>query len=373
MHDKLEIRAFLLLLVLVTIGFFWVLKPFFGAIFWACAISVIFYPLNQRLLKKFSGRRNLTALATLLLCVLVVVLPVIFIISSVITEGLALYDKLQSGEVNPAAYIESIRSAFPLLEQTLDRFNIELDKVKEQAADAAIASGKFLAQHTFSIGQNAFGFVINLALMLYMTFFFLRDGDKLIALLIRALPLGDEREQQLFTKFAEVTRATIKGNLVVAMIQGALGGIIFGLLGIQAAILWGVLMAFLSLLPAVGASLVWLPFAIYLLASQQIAEGIILIAFGAGVIGLVDNILRPILVGRDTRMPDYLILLTTLGGIALFGISGFVIGPVIAALFIAFWGIFMREFQHRDADDIGLIEPEAEDSEAADQPPPAAG
>lgn len=348
MHDKLEIRAFLLFLILVTLGFFWVLKPFFGAIFWACAITVIFYPVNQRLLRKMKGRRNTTALITLLLCILIVVLPVIFIISSVIAEGMTLYDKLQSGEINPAVYIDRVRSAFPLLEQTLGRFNIELDKLKDGATDAVITSGKFLAQHTLSIGQNAFGFLINLALMLYMTFFFLRDGDKLVNLMIRALPLGDERERQLFTKFAEVTRATIKGNLVVAIIQGALGGLIFWILGIQAAILWGVLMAILSLLPAIGASLVWLPFALYLLASDQVANGLILIAFGAGVIGLVDNILRPILVGRDTRMPDYLILLTTLGGIALFGISGFVIGPVIAALFIAFWGIFMREFQHEE-------------------------
>jgi len=142
-------------------------------------------------------------------------------------------DKLQSGEVNPAVYIDRIRSAFPWLEHGLERFDIELDKIKDQATDAAIASGKFLAQHTFSIGQNAFGFIINMALMLYMTFFFLRDGEKLVDLMIRALPLGDARERQLFTKFAEVTRATIKGNLVVAMIQGALGGLIFWVLGIQ--------------------------------------------------------------------------------------------------------------------------------------------
>lgn len=348
MHDKLETRAFLLFLVIVTIGFFWVLKPFFGAVFWACAITVIFYPLNQRLLKTFNGRRNLTALTTLLLCILVVILPLIFVVSSVVSEGLALYAKLQSGEVRPAEYIDRVRQAFPLIDQTLGRFNIELDNLTDQAGDAAIASGKFLAQHTFSIGQNAFGFLINIALMLYMTFFFLRDADKLVNLLIRALPLGDARERKLFTKFAEVTRATIKGNLVVAIVQGALGAMIFWILGIQAAILWGVLMAFLSLLPAVGASLVWIPFAAYLLATDQVTNGIILIAFGAGVIGLVDNILRPILVGRDTRMPDYLILLTTLGGIALFGISGFVMGPVIAALFIAFWGIFMHEFKHAE-------------------------
>jgi predicted PurR-regulated permease PerM len=155
--------------------------------------------------------------------------------------------------------------------------------------------------------------------------------------------MGDTRERLLFAKFAEVTRATVKGNLVVAIVQGALGGFIFWALGIPAALLWAVVMAFLSLLPAVGAAIIWAPVAAYLLAVGSYVDGIILIAFGAGVIGLVDNLLRPILVGRDTKLPDYLVLLSTLGGMALFGINGFVIGPLIAALFIAFWGIFMRE------------------------------
>ncbi len=154
-----------------------------------------------------------------------------------------------------------------------------------------------------------------------------------------AIPLPDELQRNLFGKFTNVTRATIKGSLVVAIVQGALGGLIFWFLGISAPVLWAVVMAFLSLLPAVGTGIVWLPVAIYLLATGATWQGVVLIAYGVLVIGLVDNILRPILVGKDTQMPDYVVLISTLGGMAVFGLNGFVIGPLIAAMFIAVWSV----------------------------------
>jgi predicted PurR-regulated permease PerM len=137
-----------------------------------------------------------------------------------------------------------------------------------------------------------------------------------------------------------VIRATVKGSILVAVAQGALGGLIFWFLGIHAPLLWAVLTAFLSLLPAVGAALVWLPVAIYFLAAGAAWKGVILIGYGVLVISLVDNILRPILVGKDTKMPDYVVLISTLGGLAIFGATGLVLGPVIAAMFIAAWEIF---------------------------------
>lgn len=343
MQDKLETRTFLLFLLIVSVGFLLILKPFFGTIFWACAITVIFYPLQQRLLKFLNGRTNSSALLTLTACILIVVLPVTFLISSVIAEGANVYDKLESGEINPAQYIEQVRTAFPAVQQTLERVGLDVAKIKEGALSVTMSSGKWLAQNALNIGQNTFKLLLNICLMLYLTFFLLRDGNYLLELLIRALPLGDARERMLFAKFGEVTRATIKGNLVIAVIQGTLGGLIFWVLGIPGALLWGVVMAVLSLIPAVGPAIVWAPVALYLFATGDNVKAIILIAFGAGVIGLVDNILRPILVGRDTKLPDYIVLLSTLGGLGLFGINGFVIGPLVAALFIAFWGIFMRE------------------------------
>jgi predicted PurR-regulated permease PerM len=173
----------------------------------------------------------------------------------------------------------------------------------------------------------------------------LRDGTALSKRIKDAIPLPAEQKRELFTKFTIVTRAMFKGTLLVAIVQGALGGFIFWVLGIHAPVLWGVVMGLFSLLPAVGAAVVWLPVAIYFLATGAIWEGVVLLAFGAFVIGLVDNLLRPFLVGKDTELPDYVVLISTLGGIAIFGLNGFVIGPTIAAMFIAVWDIFSASRQ----------------------------
>lgn len=345
MYKKLETQSFLAMLVLVSVAFFLVLKPFFGPIFWAVATAVIFAPIQNWLHKKMPGRRNLNALLTLLFCLVIVIIPVVFTVTSVATQIADFYNLVESGEFDLSKYAQKGQEAFPVLQGWFVRFGVDVDSLKEGAASAVMAVGKFLAHHSLNIGQNAFGFALGMGVMLYVAFFFLRDGDEIVELLYKALPLGNEREQLLFIKFAEVTRATVKGNVVVAVVQGAIGGIAFAALGVSGALLWGVVMAVASMLPAVGAFLVWLPVAIYFFATGAYIKGIILVVVGAFGIGLVDNILRPILVGRDTKLPDYLVLLSTLGGLVLFGINGFVVGPLIAALFIAFWGIFIREFQ----------------------------
>lgn len=344
MQQKLAQGSFLLLLVLVSVLFGWILKPFFGAILWAAVISIVFYPLQRRWAPLFGERRNLLALSVLLLCTLIVILPLLLIILSLAQEGSALYAKLHSGEIDLNGYVEKVKESFPPLQNLLNRFGIEFANVKQQLTNATVEASRYMATQALSVGQNTAQFLVSLALMLYLTFFFLRDGENLLQLLIRALPLGDSRERQLLNKIADVATATVKGNLIVAIVQGALGGLIFWVLDVPNALLWGVVMALVSLLPAVGSALIWVPVAIYFLATGAIWQGVVLIAFGAGVIGLVDNLLRPILVGRTTRMPDYLVLLSTLGGIAIFGLNGFVLGPLVAALFLAFWDIFMEDF-----------------------------
>lgn len=349
MRAELESRFFLLMLVVVTLAFGWVLEPLWGAVFWACALSVIFYPLQQWLLLHVSARRGRMALVTLLCSVLVVVLPLLAIGASFVQEGISFYDRLQSGEVDPAKMIDAVKSAFPAVVSTLHDFGINTDNLRQKLSDFAMTTSKVLASEMLAIGQNAAGLFLNIALMLYLAFFLLRDGPKLLHLLVEALPLGDEREHLLFAKFAEVTRATVKGNLVVALVQGTLGGIIFYLLDIPAPVLWGVMMTFLSLLPAIGAALVWLPVALYLYATGQWQQATVLVVYGATVIGLADNMLRPLLVGRDTKLPDYVVLFSTIGGISMFGINGFVLGPLVAALFMVFWQIFMTEFNQRSS------------------------
>ena len=257
---------------------------------------------------------------------------------------MGLYQQIQSGEIRPGEYIDRVNKSFPAIQAFLGQFNLDFAEIRDRAVSVFVGGSQFLAKQALGVGQNTFQFFLGLPLMIYLAFFLLRDGSKLVELLIQALPLGDERERLLFAKFAEVTRATVKGNLLIAIIQGALGGLIFWILGISGALLWGVVMAIVSLLPAVGAALVWVPAAIYLAAIGDVVEAVVLTVFGVVVIGLADNLLRPVLVGRDTKLPDYIVLLSTLGGIVMFGINGFVMGPLVAALFMAFWGIFIREF-----------------------------
>jgi predicted PurR-regulated permease PerM len=350
MQKVIEIRSFILALAAVSVAFTYLMLPFLAVILWACIIALIFYPLHAKILSRVSERENLAALITLLLCIVIAITPALFLFSSFIKQGTAVYQQLESGQIKPSLWLEQIRTAFPQIDQLLQIIGLDISTLKQKLGALSVEAGKVMAGNALSIGQNTLAWLASLGLMLYLTFFMLRDGAKLIPVLIRALPLGDERERLLMQKFAEVTRATIKGSLVVAMVQGALGGFIFWALDIPGPVLWGVVMTVLSLIPIVGASLIWLPVGLYLLATGATTDGIILIAFGAIVIGLVDNILRPILVGRDTKMPDYLILLSTLGGFSVFGMTGFVLGPLIAALFLTFWEIFTREFNVLNSD-----------------------
>jgi len=299
---------------------------------------------RQKLATRMGDRPNIIALLTLLLCLVIVIIPVLALITSLVAEGVTLYQKIQNGELKPGEYIDQVVNSFPAIEAFFAEFGINFTDVRDKVVSVFVGGSQLLAKQALGFGQNTFQFFLGLALMAYLAFFLLRDGSKLIELMIKALPLGDERERLLFSKFAEVTRATVKGNLLIAIIQGALGGFIFWVLNIQGALLWGVVMAIVSLLPAVGAALVWVPAAIYLAATGDTVSAVILTAFGTIVIGLSDNLLRPVLVGRDTKLPDYIVLLSTLGGLAMFGINGFVMGPLVAALFMSFWGIFIREF-----------------------------
>ncbi|MPS47967.1 AI-2E family transporter [Methylobacillus sp.] len=335
-------KTFVFLLLLVSAGLIIILLPFYGAVFWGVILSILFTPLYRRLLVTTRNRKNLAALGTLSACIIIVIVPVIIIASSLVHEGTMLFQKIKTGQINPALYTQEILDATPApVHRILERVGLsDVQSFQEKLSQLAMEGSQLLATKALSIGQNTFQFVVGFAVMLYLMFFLLRDGSSLSIRVKQAIPLSAEHKRHLFNKFTTVIRATVKGNILVAITQGALGGLIFWILGIQAALLWAVIMAFLSLLPAVGASLIWAPVAVYFLATGAIWQGVILIAFGVFVIGLVDNILRPILVGKDTKLPDYVVLISTLGGMAVFGLNGFVIGPLIAALFITMWDIF---------------------------------
>jgi predicted PurR-regulated permease PerM len=339
---SVESRALWVLLVAISLALGWILLPFFGTILWGAIIALLFAPLYRWLLRRLSGRRSLAAVLTILAVLVIVILPLAGIAASLAREAAAFYDRLQSGEVNPGVYFHGLFDALPTwITGLLDRFGmIDFETLQKRLVTALAEGSQFIATQAVNIGQNTFEFLANLCITLYLAFFLIRDGDDVARTVRNAIPLEPAHKKELIARFATVIRATVKGNLLVAAIQGALGGVAFWFLGVTGAILWGVLMAFLSLLPAIGAALVWVPVAIYFFISGNTWQGVALLAWGVLVIGLIDNLLRPILVGKDTQMPDYVVMITTLGGMAVFGINGFVIGPAIAAMFIAVWHIY---------------------------------
>ncbi|MBG6073395.1 putative PurR-regulated permease PerM [Polaromonas sp. CG_9.7] len=342
--SRLEDRSFLLLLAVVSLGFFWVLWPYYGAVFWGAVLAILFNTLFISLLRKMPKKRTLAALLTLSIILVLVILPVGLVSAMLTQEAASMYQRVQSGELSFSRYFQQIYSALPSwVTSILNRSGLDNLVLIQQRVTSSLTQGsQFIATQAVSIGQNAFDFFVSFFIMLYLLFFFLRDGGALSRRIKEAIPLEAEIKLQLFSKFTTVIRATVKGNIVVAVVQGILGGLILWFLDIHAPILWGTLMAFLSLLPAIGAAIVWIPVAIYFLATGAIWQGVLLIAYGVLVIGLVDNILRPVLVGKDTKMPDYVVLVSTIGGMSLFGLNGFVIGPVIGAMFMAAWDIFVK-------------------------------
>jgi predicted PurR-regulated permease PerM len=298
---------------------------------------MVFAPVYRRLLPRLKYRRTPAALLTLLIAVVVVMVPFAIVSAALAREAMLVYERVQSGEWNPALRLHRMFDALPAsVMALLDRFGLADFDTLQRRLTAAVAQGsQFIATRALGIGQDTFEFVADLFITTYIAFYLIRDGDSMVRAVRRAIPLAPEHKRELFGKFTTVVRAVVKGNLVVAALQGALGGIAFWALGVGAALVWAVLMAFLSLVPAVGAALVWVPVAIYFYLSGAYWQSVALLAYGVLVIGLVDNLLRPILVGKDTRMPDYIVMITTLGGLAVFGINGFVLGPAIAAMFIA--------------------------------------
>lgn len=348
----LDNKAFLFVLIAVTVAFGWILWPFFGSVFWGVVLAILFAPLHRRLRLRLPGRPSVAALITLAAIVLMVLLPLAVIVAALAREGASVYERTQSGELDFGHYFEQIVLALPAwVTDLMNQFGFGNIAALKQKLTAAIAQGtSLIATQALNIGQNTFEFIVSFAITVYLVFFLLRDGAALALRINAAIPLDEQDKQDLLRKFTTVIRATVKGNVVVAATQGALGGLAFWYLGVTGALLWAVLMAFLSLLPAVGAGLIWVPVALYFLVTGEVGSGVALIAYGVLVIGLVDNVLRPILVGKDTKMPDYVVLISTLGGMAVFGLNGFVIGPVIAAMFIAVWDICIEARRVRQPD-----------------------
>lgn len=342
-------RVFVGFLVVISVAFVWLLLPLVSSVFWALVLAILFAPVKRWLSGHLPQWPNLAAFLTLLVTVIIALVPLIVVGRSVLNEALQLYQQVQQGRFGLGDLFEQVYDALPdTARQWLASAGFDdIAALKVEVSRVASQAVRLLANQALSIGQNTFQFLLEIAIMLYLLYFLLRDGAKLTALINRAIPLAEHQKTEFINKLAAVVRATIKGSVAVAAVQGALGGLIFWWLDIPSATLWGTVMAVLSLLPAVGAGLVWGPVAIYFFATDATGSAVFLSLYGVLVIGMIDNVLRPVLVGKDVKMPDYLVLISTLGGLSLFGLSGFVAGPLIAALFLVAWDLFIADQPRR--------------------------
>ena len=333
----------LVLVVFITFVFLEMIKSFLMVILMAGIFAALFYPLFQRLSRWFGDRRVLASLTTLVVILFVIIIPLGLLVGIITGQALKIGQEVSPWVsqqlAQPDVLTERLQSL--AIYETIAPYR---DVIIEKAGKFVGTVSNFLINSLSAATTGTVSFLFHLFIFLYTMFFFLLDGNKLLRLILYYLPLEDEAEARMLERFTSVTRATLKGTAVIGLIQGGLAGLAFFVIGIDGALFWGTIMAVLSIIPGVGTALIWVPAAIILVFEGRLGMAIGLTLWCAVVVGSVDNLLRPRLVGKDTKMHDLLILFSTLGGIFLFGIAGFIIGPIIAALLVTVWEIYGQVF-----------------------------
>lgn len=360
--DELQHASFLIILAVVTLMMAVIVWPFSSALLWAALAAIMFQPLYRWMLKGTRGRRNQAAVASLLVIFFVVLVPAGWLATMVVGEALELVAALQAQPINLTATFDSVYGALPRIAQdSIDRAGwADVSSAQARLQELLAESAGLIATHILSIGSGALGFLLSLGVGLYVMFFLLRDGERIGRTLLRTIPVERSISERLAERFLGIVRATIKGSGVVGLVQGVLAGISFVIVGLDSALLFGVITTIFALVPVIGAGAVYVPIGLWLLLTGAVWQGVFVLGFGIVIVSSADNVLRPILVGRDTGIPDWIILVTTLGGISFLGFSGIVLGPLVAGLFLASWSI-LQEYREEDerAGDLGDIRVDA--------------
>ena len=344
-HVKNSNIPFYVILGVVTLLFLYLLMPFFFPIFWAAVIAGIFQPLYRRINRRLK-HPNLSTVVVFSGIALIILLPAAVVGTLVFNESVQLYTALSSDTTHLNKNFDHMISSITN-HPYAQLFHVNKALLFAKTAEIARSITNYIFVNLTALTQNTLGLLVKFAIMLYTLFFFIRDGDKFPGMAMRILPLGKGREKLLYDRFFVTARSTLKVTLIIGGIQGALGGIVFLITGIEGALIWGLLMIIMAVVPVVGCSIIWGPAGILMLLTGHIWEGILILAFGFLVISTIDNLLRPILIGKDVEMHPLLIFLSTLGGIVLFGFSGFVIGPIITSMLLAIWEMY-DEFFRKD-------------------------
>ncbi len=335
---------FFLILIGISTVTFYIFQPFLIAILLAAVFAVVFQRPYDFFVRITNGRRKISALLTSVLGIIIFVLLFIGIAGLIASEATSLFqNSVKSGNVY-LNYVDPVISSINK-NAVLKSFGFE-NLINAESINKAVAQ---FEQRAFGILQNTYQgishFLFLVIVMFFTLYYFLVGGRDLVKKIMFMSPLKDSHEKILIEKFISISRATVKGTLVVGLVQGTIGGIAFAIVGIHSAITWGIVMVFLSLIPMFGTGLVWVPAAIIMFMTGNIWQGVVLLAIGFGIISVIDNFLRPQLVGKDTQMHPLMVLFATLGGISMLGFLGFIIGPIIVALFLTLWNIYAVEFK----------------------------
>jgi len=343
-QDVVNKTVLLLMVAAISALFLSMIKQFLMAIFLAGLFSALARPVYTRLHDRFNGHKNLASAITLLLMIFIVLIPLIALIGVVVGQaidvGQSAVPWVKANLAEPGD-VSRLLEKLPFYEQLLPYREPILEKVGQIVS----AISKALVGGLSSITLGTVNFVFMAFVFLYTMFFFQMDGDKLIRKILYYLPLKSNDEEMMLEKFTSVTRATLKGTFLIGVLQGGLAGMAFYVAGVENAVFWGTVMAVLSIIPSVGSALVWGPASIILIVQGYLVSGIGLLLFCGLVVGSLDNVLRPILVGKDTKMHELMIFFSTLGGIMMFGVSGIFIGPLIASLFVTIWEMYGTAFK----------------------------
>jgi predicted PurR-regulated permease PerM len=338
-RDKISKLALLLMVLFISALFLSMIRHFLMALFLAGIFSAMAYPLYRWLALKFRGRQNLASAVTLLILIFLVIIPMAGLVGIVTTQaikvGQSVTPFVQNTISDPGA-LSKLTDFIPFY----DRIEPYQGTILKKAGELVGSISKYLINSLSAMTMGTVNFLFMMFVFLYSMFFFLMDGDKLLEKILYYLPLEDDDEQRMLDKFTSVTRATLKGVAVIGILQGGLAGLAFFATGIPSAVFWGTIMTLLSIIPGIGSALIWVPAVIILAVSGHYIKAAGLLLFCGLVVGSLDNFLRPRLVGKDTEMHELLIFFGTLGGIAMFGVIGVIIGPILSALFVTVWEIY---------------------------------
>ena len=342
-QDAINRSVLVLMVIAISALFFSMIHQFLMSIFLAGLSSALARPVYRRLKVSFNGRRHLASVTTLLLMIVVVLIPLMLLVGIVVAQAIDVGQSVTPWirqTIEEPGKLSSYLQHLPFYDQLVPYREVILEK----AGKVVGAISKWIVGGLSSATLGTANFLFMSFVFLYTMYFFQMDGNRLIRKILYYLPLNSDDENLMLEKFTSVTRATIKGTMLIGILQGGLAGGAFAVAGIDNAVFWGTVMAVLSIIPSVGSALVWIPAAIMLIMQGNVASGAGLMIFCGVVVGSLDNVLRPLLVGKDTRMHELMIFFGTLGGIMMFGIAGIFIGPLIASLFVTIWELYGLAF-----------------------------